>query len=106
MPVAFLLFLGFGFVVGAPLEAVAQGRGLALAGPAGISTEKPLCESILRSLNAEPFRQAPDGRRADPRFVAWQLLRIETIPPGQPYNEYSPSNIIEVAFVCPATVIT
>jgi hypothetical protein len=99
MPVAVLLFLGFGFVIGAPPEAVAQGRGLALAGPAGISTERPLCESILRSLNAEPFRQAPDGRRTDPRFVAWQLLRIETIPPNAPYEENAPSNIIEVALV-------
>ncbi|MGI9129311.1 MAG: hypothetical protein ACR2IG_13975 [Roseomonas sp.] len=72
---------------------------MALAGPAGISTERPLCESILRSLNAEPLRGSPDWRRADPRFVAWQLLRIETIPPGQPHEEYSPSNLIEVALV-------
>jgi hypothetical protein len=94
-----LLFLGFGFVIGAPLEAVAQGRGLALAGPAGISTERPLCESILRSLNAEPFRGSPDWRRADPRFVAWQFLRIEAISPGGPYEENAQSNVIEVALV-------
>jgi hypothetical protein len=97
--VAVLLFLGFGFVVLAPMEAVAQGRGLALAGPAGISTERPLCESILRSLNAEPFRGSPDWRRADLRFVTWQFLRIETIPPGGPYEKYAPNNLIEVVSV-------
>jgi hypothetical protein len=98
-PVAVLLFLGFGVVLATPQEAAAQGRRLALAGPAGISTERPLCESILRSLNAEPSRGSPDWRRADPRFVTWQLLRIETIPPGQPYDEYAPSNLIEVVRV-------
>lgn len=98
-PVAILLFLGFGVVLTTPQEAAAQGRRLALAGPAGISTERPLCESILRSLNAEPSRGSPDWRRADPRFVTWQLLRIETIPPGQPYDDYAPSNLIEVVRV-------
>lgn len=99
VPVAVLLFLSFGFVAAAPQEAAAQGRRLALAGPAGISTERPLCESILRGLNAESLRGSPDWRRADPRFVTWQLLRIETIPPGQPHEGYSPSNLIEVARV-------
>ncbi len=98
-PVAVLLFLGFGVVLVTPQEAAAQGRRLALAGPAGISTERPLCESILRSLNAEPLRASPDWRRVDPRFVTWQLLRNETIPPGQPYNEYAASNLIEVVSV-------
>jgi hypothetical protein len=98
-PVAVLLFLSFGVVLAAPQGAAPQGRRLALAGPAGISTERPLCKSILRSLNAEPFRESPDWRRTDPRFVTWQLLRIETIPPGQPYNEYAPSNLIEVTLV-------
>jgi hypothetical protein len=99
VPVAVLLFLGFGVVLATPQEAAAQGRRLALAGPAGISTERPLCESILRSLHAEPLRASPDWRHADPRFVTWQFLRIETIPPGRPYDEYAPSNLIEVARV-------
>lgn len=98
-PVAILLFLGFGVVVATPQEAAAQGRRLALAGPAGISTERPFCESILRSLNAEPFRQAPDGRRADLRFVAWELLAIQTIPPGQIYEYGADFHLIETARV-------
>ena len=98
-PVAILLFLGFGVVVATPQEAAAQVRRLALAGPAGISTERPLCESILRSLNAEPFRQAPDGRRADPRFVAWELLTIQTIPPGQIYEYGADFHLIDTARV-------
>ena len=98
-PVAVWLFLGCGFVVAAPQEAAAQGRRLALAGPAGISTERPLCESILRSLNAESRHQAPDGRRADPRFVAWELLAIQTIPPGQIYQYSTDFHLIETARV-------
>jgi hypothetical protein len=98
-PVAVLLFLGFGFLVAAPQGAAAQGRRLALAGPADISAERPLCESILRSLNAEPFRQAPDGRRADQRFVTWELLAIETIPPGKIYENGSDFHLIETAQV-------
>lgn len=98
-PVAVLLFLDFGVVLATPQEAAAQGRRLALAGPAGISTERPLCESILRSLNAEPFRQAPDGRRADPRFVTWEVSAIETIPPGKIYENGSDFHLIETAQV-------